>query len=441
MNQLPGPRASHADSDNRPHLLSAWFPLWAVGALITAGMLVYSQSQAFGWDEGYHLVAAQLIGTGKRPYLDSCFPQTPLAAYWNAAWMRVFGESWRTVHASAALCTSGAVMLAARFVLTRFPAPGWRSGAAIATAVLIGANTAVVQFATAGQPYGFCLVLIVAAFTCTVLAVDRRGPLLSAAAGLLAATSAAGSLLTAPVAPVLLLWILWCNRTGSRLAKFGWFVMGALIPWTPVIWLFVQGPRQVFFNVIEYMLVDRPATWPGAPRHDLEVLISCVDSPQALTLGFLAAAGLFGASTNARARRWRSELYLCVWLAAALAVYVSCAHPTFPQYYLFAVPFLGIVAATGLWELSLRLGSRPLWAVLAVTSLVCGGLAKRLYEEGRDDFFWRDMEKVARQVEQVTPRDAALLASEEHVYFLTRHRPPSGMECNAPHSFPPTFSR
>ena len=439
MNRLPGTSASHAESAHRPHPLSAGLPLWAVGALITAGLLVYSQTHAFGWDEGYHLLAAQLIGAGKRPYLDFCFPQTPLAAYWNAAWMRVFGESWRTVHALAALCTSGAVMLAARFVLTRLPAPEWRPGAAIATAILIGANTAVVQFATGGQPYGFCLVLTVAAFNCAVLAVDRRGPLLSAAAGLLAAAAAAGSLLTAPVAPVLLLWILICNRSGSRLAKFAWFVMGSLISWAPVFWLFVQAPRQVFFNVIEYMLVYRPATWPGAPRHDFEVLISWVDYPQALVLGLLAAAGLLGASRNARARRWRSELYLCLWLAAALAVYVSCAHPTFPQYYLLAVPFLSVVAAAGLWELSLRLGSRPLWAVLAVAALVCGGLAKRLYEEGRDDFFWRDMEKVARQVEQVTPRDGALLASEEHVYFLTRHRPPSGMEVEDSHriSLPP----
>jgi hypothetical protein len=131
-------------------------------------------------------------------------------------------------------------------------------------------------------------------------------------------------------------------------------------------------------------------------------------------------------------------LYLCFWLAAALAVYVSCACPTFPQYYLLAVPFLSVVASAGLWELSLRLGSRPLWAVLAVVALVCGGLAKRLYEKGRDDF-WRDMEKVARQVEQVTPRNAALLASDEHMYFLTRHRPPSGMEEEDSHgtSLPP----
>ena len=63
--------------------------------IVAAGLILYSQTYAFAWDEGFHLLAAQLIDAGKRPWLDFCFPQTPLNAYWNAGWMRVFGESWR----------------------------------------------------------------------------------------------------------------------------------------------------------------------------------------------------------------------------------------------------------------------------------------------------------------------------------------------------------
>ena len=46
-------------------------------------LLVYSQTAAFAWDEGYHVLAAQLIARGKRPYLDFFFPQAPLNAYWS----------------------------------------------------------------------------------------------------------------------------------------------------------------------------------------------------------------------------------------------------------------------------------------------------------------------------------------------------------------------
>src|SRR5450432_2864420 len=429
---VPAVTGEAPDSADRRH---SSFLRWGVGALIVGGLLAYSQTHAFGWDEGYHLLAAQLIKAGKRPYLDFCFPQPPLSAYWNAAWMNIFDESWRTVHALAALCTSAAILLAAGFVFARFPVPGWRLAGAIAAAVMIGGNKMVFRFGAAGQPYGLCLVLIVAAFRCSVLAVDRSGSLLSGSAGLLAGAAAASSLLTAPVAPVLLVWILIYNRAGSRWTKFVWFAGGTLISWVPVLWLFTQGPRQVFFNVIEYMLLYRRVEWSGATRHDLEVMVSWIDSPQVLSLVLLAATGLLSGARNASDRRWRAELFLCFWLAAALIIHISCAHPTFPQYYLLAVPFLGILACTGLYEAASRLDirKRPLWPVVALTALVCSGLAKRLYEEGRDDFFWRDMEKVARKVEDVTPRQAALLAYEEHVYFLTRRIPPSGMEVEDSH--------
>src|SRR5260370_33336798 len=104
-------------------------PFWwlcATVALFAALLLAYSQTLAFAWDEGFHLLTAQLIKSGKRPYIDFCFPQTPLNAYWNAAWMSVFGESWRPAHAVAAVDTAGAILLTGGFLLTRLPIPGLR---------------------------------------------------------------------------------------------------------------------------------------------------------------------------------------------------------------------------------------------------------------------------------------------------------------------------
>ena len=64
----------------------------------------------------------------------------------------------------------------------------------------------------------------------------------------------------------------------------------------------------------------------------------------------------------------------------------------------------------------------------AVTAL---GLGKELYDE-RDAFLWRDVEAIARKVDEVTPAKGTLLA-DEHVYFLTRRPPPSGMELDYSH--------
>jgi len=43
--------------------------------------MVYAQTFAFTDDEGFHVMATQLIKAGKRPYLDFFFDRTPLNAY------------------------------------------------------------------------------------------------------------------------------------------------------------------------------------------------------------------------------------------------------------------------------------------------------------------------------------------------------------------------
>src|SRR4030095_12470363 len=101
-------------------------PLWfyLVLALYASVFLVYAVTWAFTPDEGYHLMAAKLIPSGKTPYIDFCFPQTPLNAYWNALWMRILGENWHVPHLWAALFTIAAVVLAADYVVARFPVRG-----------------------------------------------------------------------------------------------------------------------------------------------------------------------------------------------------------------------------------------------------------------------------------------------------------------------------
>jgi hypothetical protein len=408
--------------------------LCGVVSCLFAGLLVYSQTAACTWDESYHLLAAQLIKAGKRPYLDFVFPQTALNAYGNALWMLVFGESWRVIHVVAASFTAGAILLTADYVLVRVPLPGWRLPLALATAVTVALNAMVFEFGTVAQAYGICLFMIVAAFRLTVRAVERRGVLFAALAGLTAGAGAASSLLTAPVGPVLLIWMLFQNRIGSRWSKCAAFLAGVAIPFLPILRLFLLGPRQVRFSIIEYQLLHRQVDWPGAIRHDFELLITWIDRSQALFLGLLAVAGLFFIARRSEwDRKLRAELYLCGWLALAVAVHISNAHPTFGQYYLFAVPFLGVLASVGLYAVSSRLyhPDQPWGPVIALTVMLSLGLAKSLYER-REDMAWSDLEEIARQVQQVTPPQNSLLA-DEPVYFLTRRPPPSGMELNDSH--------
>ena len=308
-------------------------------------LLVYSQTAAFAWDEGYQVLAAQLIAHGRRPYLDFFFPQAPLNAWWNAAAMRMFGETWREVHALSAAVTAGTILLAADFVYTRFPVSAWRLPGAIAAALLIGLQANFIEFTTTGQPYALCLFLTVAAFRVSVVAVER-GPVpglsppvrISNTAG--AANTGLNTGLVSP--PRRACWrprprraLSWCRRRrGSagldrapgpqgtppgqafRLPRRrgGSIPPGAL----------VVRPRspQVFFNLFQYHLFYRRANWEDATPHDWKVLTSWLTSPQALVLGLLAAAGLWHSKR-------RSDFSLCGWLALAIGAELSITHPTF----------------------------------------------------------------------------------------------------------------
>src|SRR6185437_15449587 len=132
--------------DSSPSRKPAWITAAAV-VCVAAVMLTYARTFAFAWDEGYHLVAAWMIAHGKQPYIDFVFPQTPNNAYWNAFLLRVFGESWRVPHTAAAILTSIAIAMLAGYVYQRLDLPQrWRTSAAIAAAMIIGLNTAIVDF-------------------------------------------------------------------------------------------------------------------------------------------------------------------------------------------------------------------------------------------------------------------------------------------------------
>ncbi len=380
------------------------------------------------WDEGFHLLAAQLIKAGNKPYLDFCFPQTPLNAYWNAGWMRIFGDTWRTAHALAALATAGAILLSADFVYSRFPVPAGRLAAALAAVLIIGLNVIIVKFGTVGQAYGLCMFLTVASFRVSILAAQRKRALWAGLAGFLAAAAAGSSLLTAFAGPMLLVWILLHSQLGSRLRKFAAFAAGAVVAFLPVFWLVAVAPRQAMFNLVGFQMFYRRVEWEGATEHDLQVLASWIDSTSGLLLALLAAAGLLYTLKSQADRGWRQELYLCGWMAVALGLNISIAHPTFEPYFVLIVPFLGVLAAVGLLEVGSRLHTetRPFWPVAVLTVLLSLGLGKALYESS-DDYTWPELEEIARKVDQVTPPQAPMLA-DEYVFFLTRRVPPPGME-------------
>lgn len=400
--------------------------LCAVIAAYTAALLVYSQTLAFTGDEGFHLIAAQLIRSGMRPYLDFLFPQALLNAYLNAALFSIFGESWRVAHAAAALFTAGAVFLTADYAFRRMPIPEWRLSAGIAAGLLTGLSGIVAAYGPLAQAYGICLFLSLIAFRAAVLAVGHRGLSLAALTGFAASAAAACSLLTAPVAPVLFLWLVLCNRAGSRIAKLFAFAAAAIVPWIPVFRLAALGPQQTWFNLVQYHTQYRKIYWENTTSHDVEILTTWIDSGQALTLILLAICGLL--FIKYRGHWPPAEYYLCACLALALGAEAATAHPTFSRYFLLAAPFVVIPAVAGLYAIGSSVfgPARPGWPLFVILVITVLGCAKTLYER-RDLYQWRDYEKIAQKVAKVNPPGGSLYA-DDHVFFVMHRKPPAGQE-------------
>ncbi len=416
-------------------------PVWhSVAAALAAGLLLYSQTLALYEDEGFHLVASQLINAGKRPYLDFFYQHVPLYAYLNAGLFRIVGDSWRVPHAVSALCSGAAMWLVAQFVFARVRDPRWRLATALTAALLVGLHELVIQYGTVGHPFGLCLLLMVAAFRLVILAVARERGWLAAGAGLCAGAAAASSLLAAPVLPILLLWMLRDQRAGSRARKVAWFLGGAVLPFLPLLWLAVQGPRQAFFNVVELHLLYRQryqASVSANILEDLRIFFGLwLGTTQGLILILLATLGLlFLAGHDDWEPPERAELALCGWLAGGLGAYLSCTYPVFRQYFILVVPFLGILAAVGVYALGTRVwksSGRPAWLVLSVAVLFTLGLARPAVHTGQYLTLlsqrWQHVDDLARAVNEVTPAGEEVFSDDEFVYFASRRIPPTGLE-------------
>lgn len=385
---------------------------------------------AFIWDEGFHLIAAHLIANGRRPYIDFCFPQTPLNAYINAGVLLMFGNNWRPIHVLAALYLCGTVWMAADFVQSRLPSDKWRMPCAFAAAALLGLNSVVVQFGPAAQAYAIATLAVTGAFRAALPAVTSRRIWFALLAGCCAGVAAASTLLTAPVSVVLLLWLLLSNETGSRLLKTAAYLAGCVFPFAPVLWLFAIGPKQTLFNVLEYQTMHRRTNWGDANLHDIDALTDWANSPQALMLMVLFAAALIFLFRT-RKTDWTAahrEFLLAAALGASLVLFISTAHPTFERYFTVGVPFLAIVGSLGLYAAGPRLASpRHAWLTGGLLiALVCCIFLRALFDEREDDH-WSDYEEVAQKVAEVTPLGANLFA-DELVFFLLQRDPPEGLE-------------
>jgi hypothetical protein len=147
-----------------------------------------------------------------------------------------------------------------------------------------------------------------------------------------------------------------------------------------------------------------------------------------MVMGFLVLLGLIFLARTDIPWALRDEVRLCIWLSVVEGAYLLYVRPTFDRYYLFIVPFVAIICTIGLYYAGTHIGrpEKPGWLMLLLTLIMSLGIAKTI-NGSKSDYRWRDWEKLAAKVNEVT-RPGGLIYADEAVFFITRRQPPSGME-------------
>jgi Dolichyl-phosphate-mannose-protein mannosyltransferase len=403
-------------------------PLLILIAGLSALLIAYSQIIAYFGDESLHLVAGQLIAAGKRPYVDFFYQHTPLWAYLVGSLVAVFGDSWRVVHVFSALLTSAAVLLAAAYAYARAEESS-RLMTSIMAVLLLVENAYVISFGAVALPYALCLFLMVAAFVFITEAVNRESNTRTFLSGLCSGAAAAAYLLTAPLIPVLFIWLLINNRAGSRLRKCFSFLLGVAIPFAPLVWLAARAPRNVWFDLVQYHLFHRSGRDLGF-WFNLREIAGWFISIQGALLVLLALATLLAIRKPEMPPRVRQELRLAVWIAAALTLLICVSRPVSSFYFVLITPFLVIPAAFGIDLLHERVRpSLRFLFVLAIVVVYGAGISAKRYIWRRQTTYVAHgtVKDIARIVDEVTP-PAGMIYAFEAVYFEAHKLPPPGLE-------------
>src|ERR1700741_2988196 len=79
---IPGPSGPRGETGLRESLAF----VFALAILISQWPLQFGDT--------YHLLAAQMVAAGRKPYLDFFVQQVPLYPLICGAWLRIFGTSW-----------------------------------------------------------------------------------------------------------------------------------------------------------------------------------------------------------------------------------------------------------------------------------------------------------------------------------------------------------
>jgi 4-amino-4-deoxy-L-arabinose transferase-like glycosyltransferase len=401
-------------------------------ALVFALAIVISQwPLAFG--DTYHLLAAQMVAAGRKPYLDFFVQQVPLYPLICGAWLRIFGTSWQAANLFSGLLICGSAAMVARIARRIYAEAEWGARGSIIAVLLFGLNLLVAQSGDDAQPYALCMFFCLSAW---LAALDARPTIKRIfLAGLAAGAAVNTSLLAVPFFLILTGWCM-VNAGGSdRLRRLLWFTCGAAVASIPLAYLAMLAPTQAWFDIVEFQLFYRTAA-PGLPKnvasHNLHEIMDWVRSIQGAALVLLSLAGTYFLCDHQAPASTRRSIRYAASIAVLWALYLSFVPLTWHMYFVLVVPYASLLAAAGLcqlcararslqWSSKVLVGTMVLYSLGLAMPLVAGVLSRRPAR-------WAPPEEAARIVNAKAGLNEPMYSDDESIYVAARRLPPHGLE-------------
>jgi len=340
---------------------------WLAIALSIAQVLVFS----FGQDQGAYATVARGLLEGRIPYRDLWSPHPPGIFFVFAAAFSLFGENMAAPRLLEALCLVGIVLSCRRLGGVFF---GSRTGGLLggATACVVHAQT---DFWHTAQPGTFGGALALFAFVVTTHPWPRRRLrwavlLAGALLGIAGTLEPTLGIIALPLAGYLLLGrrrdgYLLPRQVGPPLL----LCLGAALPWLFVLaWFMAHEALGDLGYAVWAFQFKSVAAWgeQSAPHLLYQALEKALFEQSALV-----AAGLIAAiAVHPRAQREKQGLFLIATILAVDLAGVAFRGSFEPRDFAAALPFLSLIAGSGLYKVWRRIGPGSLPGTLAFIALL-----------------------------------------------------------------------
>jgi hypothetical protein len=408
---------------------------WLLLTAACAGIVTYSQQAAsiYG-DESLHLLIAKLVADGRRLYSDLFYQHPPLIPHLQAVVGQLFGHRWQVMHLLSALFTCAAVLLLPRVAASALPESDARPTLAVAAGLFFALDPSVLRYGVVGQAFGLCLFCAVAAVYCLLRFAGSPG-WSSFLAGATSGAAVSAHLLSVPLPLVLAAWAIGRTPRARRVSVAAAFCLGlvaVVLPLTLPVW---RSPVEARFDLVQFHLDWRHrGVWDELNlwRHNMNVAFRLFGSAPATLLLVLAAIGLVARPAALGRPRLLGSTLPALALAAAATALGLLVRPTFPQYFLLALPFLSVLAAIGLHVLVARFDRRQRAILLVVVFALYVATSARLVGSAIrarvvDASYWATLEEGAHVLRE-RGAGGRVYAAEPFVYLWAGLAPVRGLE-------------